>query len=389
MASNPVLRAKRVKLKVRAPFIRATSNPIGYLWLQTGTCPDICRQGCSPVCSHERFLKYRSSLEYVLSREGDKGYEVLPGKLFNSPSRDKQPQWLEKRSSLHCVLNNCILKVRYCENTPKLTPANLFKHSQLCLEEGIRSCPVLCRLTMVIRRYILAVTVSGLIAAQSGAVNQPGLNDDVGVEINQTEVLVYPFSMTLSGIMEGKALVVISVDATGQLNDALVVGYTKRAFADAAIGALRRWTYGAARMHGFARASRASVLFTFENGMGVMVQSLPALAESMALRSTNERYAYLACQLRDLDRIPIPIHVVPPAAAGRSLRGTTRTVTVEFYIDEDGRVRVPAIGRDEPDDAYAAAAVGAVEQWRFEPPVRKGRAVLVLARQDFSFVPKP
>jgi outer membrane biosynthesis protein TonB len=37
---------------------------------------------------------------------------------------------------------------------------------------------------------------------------------------------------------------------------------------------------------------------------------------------------------------------------------------------------------------YAAAAVSAVEQWRFEPPLRKGAPVLVYAQQEFSFHPK-
>lgn len=229
----------------------------------------------------------------------------------------------------------------------------------------------------------------GIFAAQASARPMEGVDENAGIAINQTDVLVYPFSMMLSGIFSGEARVVISVDAAGQLSDTLVVGYTNAAFAEAAVGALKRWTFEPARAHGVARASRAHVLFTFKNDMSAMVQSLPGMADANALRSAGERYVYRACQLRDLDRIPIPAQVVAPAPSKGGLRGGKRTVTVEFYIDEEGRVRVPAIGRDEADDTYAAAAVAAVEQWRFEPPVRKGRPVLVLARQDFTFVPKP
>jgi hypothetical protein len=32
-----------------------------------------------------------------------------------------------------------------------------------------------------------------------------------------------------------------------------------------------------------------------------------------------------------------------------------------------------------------AAAITAVEQWQFEPPVSRGRPVLVLVQQDFNF----
>ena len=45
--------------------------------------------------------------------------------------------------------------------------------------------------------------------------------------------------------------------------------------------------------------------------------------------------------------------------------------------------------RTQADDIYAAAAVAAVEKWQFEPPLRKGQAVLVLAHQEFTFVDKP
>jgi TonB family protein len=183
---------------------------------------------------------------------------------------------------------------------------------------------------------------------------------------------------------------VISVDAKGELTDVLVVGYTNVVFANAAVAAFKRWTYEPARAHGKARASRVEVLVTFKNGMGVMVQSLPTSVENSLIRSLQERYSYRVCQLRDLDRIPTPLQVVPPTPPKGGLEpGAKRTVTVEFYIDENGRVRMPAIDREEPDDSYAAAAVSAVERWRFEPPVRKGRPVLVLARQDFNFVPKP
>jgi TonB family protein len=215
----------------------------------------------------------------------------------------------------------------------------------------------------------------------------PGEND--GIAINQTDALIYPFSMTTSGILIGGAQVVVSVDADGHLSDTLVTGYTNEAFAAAAVAALKRWTYEPARVHGVPRASRAYVLFTFKNDMGVMIQALPGMIDANAARSyTDERYSYKAYELRDLDRIPIPAQVVPPNPPKKSL-SAKRTVTVEFYIDDQGHVRMPAVDRIEADDAYAAAAVRAVEQWRFEPPLRKGRPVLVLARQDFNFAPKP
>lgn len=206
-------------------------------------------------------------------------------------------------------------------------------------------------------------------------------DDNVGIEIDQVGVLVYPPMMLYNAIYSGEVSAVISVDEKGVLTDYLVTGYTDQAFADAAVMALKRWNYKPARVMGRARSSRADVLFQFKD-QGVIVQSLPGALEQRALAGYMQgRYIYQPCKLRELDRIPTPVHVVRPVV---NKSDSQRKITVEFYIDEEGRVRMPAVGRESADDAFAAAAVSAVEQWRFEPPLRKGRPVLVYAQQPFG-----
>jgi TonB family protein len=225
-------------------------------------------------------------------------------------------------------------------------------------------------------------------SAQIGLRESP--EDNVGLAIKQTDEIIFPPSMTFNGITEGEARVVVSVDADGKLADCLVTGYTERAFADAAVAALKRWKYEPARAHGRATASRVEVLFDFKAEKAVV--QLTTVSERLhkhLISILQERYSYQAYTLRELDHIPTPIHVVPPAVPnGGPGPGQTHVVTVEFYIDEDGKVRMPAVERQEIDNVYAAAAVVAVEQWRFEPPLRRGRPVLVLAKQDFNFVGK-
>lgn len=205
---------------------------------------------------------------------------------------------------------------------------------------------------------------------------------DVGIGIEQVGVLPYPPAMLADAIFSGEVRAVISVDAEGKLTDWLVTGYTQRAFAEAAAAALQRWKYQPATVRGVRRASRAHILFEFRT-QGVVVQTLPsAMIKQLTGGLLEERYSYRACALRDLDRIPTPVHVVSPVAKAEL---SPRSVTVEFYIDEEGRVRMPAVDRDAADDELAAAAVSAVEQWRFEPPLRAGRPVLVSAQQEFAF----
>ena len=231
---------------------------------------------------------------------------------------------------------------------------------------------------------LLACGVYALVA-HGQDIRPQTVEPDIGIGIEQVGVLTYPASMTGEGVYSGEVRAVIGVDAEGKLTDWLVTGYTRRAFAEAASAAIQRWKYEPARVGGIRRASRASILFEFRN-QGVVVLTLPgALVRQVFASGLESHYEYKPCHLRELDRIPTPIHVVSPAAR---LEGSARSVTVEFYIDELGRVRLPAVDRGSADDLLAAASVAAVEQWRFEPPLRKGRPVLVYAQQEFTFQAK-
>ena len=234
-----------------------------------------------------------------------------------------------------------------------------------------------------------ALAFAAVLVAARASVTETD-DDNAGIAINQTEVLNYPSLMLYNAVYSGETHVVISVDADGRLTDSLVVSYTHEAFADAALSALRRWSYEPAKVRGRACAGRADVLFDFRD-KGVIVQTFPGSLERHIFRTgRDDRYVFAACNLRDLDRIPTPLHVVAPVLpAGGLPHGIKRAVTVEFYIDQEGHVRMPAIERADAGDAFAAASVAAVEQWKFEPPRRKGSPVLVLARQEFAFVPKP
>lgn len=203
-----------------------------------------------------------------------------------------------------------------------------------------------------------------------------------GIAIEQVGTLVYPPLLSYEAVFSGEVHAVISVDERGKLADSLITAYTKEPFAIAASEALARWRYSAATINGQPVASRANVLFVFR-AQGVTVQTFPgAIVRQAFFSGLDELFQYRTYQLKDLDRIPAPVKVVSPAG---KKGGFEHTVTVEFYIDEHGATRMPAVTQEAVDDIYAAAAVRAVEQWRFEPPMRKGRPVLVLVEQDFKF----
>jgi TonB family protein len=209
------------------------------------------------------------------------------------------------------------------------------------------------------------------------------------LKIIQTEAAEFPLSLRNSAVMQGEAKVAIDVDQKGQLIDWLVTGYSRKEFADSAVAALRRWRYEPPRLHGEPWASVQEIHFDYtRTGVVVSVTGFEAL-EFQLEELTRGKYAYRIFTLRELDRIPTPIQVVSPVGPALDPNQEKHVVTVEFYIDEEGRVRMPSVARPEAGDVCAANAMAAVKQWRFEPPLRKGRPVAVLVKQVFDFVAKP
>ncbi len=209
------------------------------------------------------------------------------------------------------------------------------------------------------------------------------------LQIIQTEEAAFPLALRLTTVLEGEAWVAINVDAEGKLIDHLVTGYSRKEFAEAGVEALKRWKYEPARLNGEAWPSIQEVHFSFSRS-GVVVDMLGFEAMNARLDELVQgSYVYRCYALRELDRIPTPLEVISPVSPPVTTKDGKRSVIVEFYISEDGRVRLPAVKRNEADDIYAASAMAAVKQWRFEPPLRKGHPVLVIAKQQFNFVAEP
>ena len=236
--------------------------------------------------------------------------------------------------------------------------------------------------------YLLSVCLAMGLAVPASAQFPPRRPEQVSLKIIQTDEAQFPLKLRASPIMDGEATVAINIDSNGQLIECLVTGYSRKEFADTAVEALHRWRYEPARLNGEAWPSVQELHFDFSRtGVVIDLTGLDAIGNRIE-QLVQARYAYRAFTLRELDRIPTPIEVVSPTAPPLSPGESKRTILVDFYIDEEGRVRLPAVKRVEANDVYAASAMAAVKQWRFEPPLCNGRPVLVHTQQPFDFVPK-
>jgi TonB family protein len=217
----------------------------------------------------------------------------------------------------------------------------------------------------------------------------PDRPDFQSAKIHENTTPRYPQALLATQRKGDKARIMINVDRDGRLVDWLVIGYTDVRFADSAVAALKEWTFEPARWQGSPVSVCIPLTFNFEvEGVVVSITALEAMQSLMSsLSSQDQREVYAPCTFRELDRIPVPLHTVTPAYPKELVaQAVEGDVTVEFYIDEQGAVRMPSIiGR--PPRQLAELAVGSVSQWKFEPPTSKGRPVLVCVRQVFRFKP--
>lgn len=236
------------------------------------------------------------------------------------------------------------------------------------------------------KSFIIAVVFLAGGAVLASGIDQASTIKDQrqGLRIHQTTPIIYPHSLLGRGITSGQARVALSVDFTGQLTDVLVVGYSHEEFGEAAERAMREWSYEAIRIGQEHVATQALVKFDFE-ATGVVV-SIDASSDVTArLLPFRREKAYGPCPLQKLDMIPTPTAFAEPIyPKDLHLHGVEGEAVLEFYIDENGSVRMPAVV-DADFWELGVLAMNAVRQWRFMPPTSQGRPVLVRVRQAFHF----
>jgi len=203
------------------------------------------------------------------------------------------------------------------------------------------------------------------------------------VAIDQTVAAQFPAALSFSTITSGEARVLINIDADGKLVDLLVTGFSHPAFADEAVSLLRHWKYTPAKVDDQPVGVRLELQINFVTKGRVI--SLPAIDTVSALlkESPARTFVHLVCPPGELDR-PVEVkQTVTPLYPGTTGAAGGTTV-LDFYVDEHGLTRMPAV-LSASDSRYAAAAISALSGWRFAAPTRHGRPVAVRVQQSFVF----
>jgi TonB family protein len=222
-----------------------------------------------------------------------------------------------------------------------------------------------------------------LVATMSFAQSEPRV---ISPRVIDEPVWAYPPEAAQAGLREGEARAVLSINEEGKLTDFIVVGWTHPAFGYAVANALPSYRFKPALVRSEPSSVRMPVTFFFEQrGAVVSMTGGEHLHQQFNNLAGRPSVTSVLCPEHQLDRPLATTHVVSPHYPNEMRsRGEPGSVTIDFYIDGEGKVRLPAAGLGT-HPSFGRAAVAALEQWRFEPPTSQGRPVVVRASQVFNF----
>lgn len=179
----------------------------------------------------------------------------------------------------------------------------------------------------------------------------------------------YPFEMRRRGIA-GEAIVDFVVDVNGDVRNAFALRATHPDFGKAAVAAVEKWKFHPGRKGGRAVNTHMQVPLFFSLDEGPSPEAI-----KVAVREATTRVELEAIDISKLDVTPrARFQARPTYPAELRKNKTAGEAVVDFIVDVQGNVRNAfAIRATHPE--FAAAAVEAVAQWKFQPGQKGGRVV--------------
>ena len=236
------------------------------------------------------------------------------------------------------------------------------------------------------RPFLRTLAASVALLGSTGGVAraQPNL---VPPRVISQPVLDYPLAAKRRAVRQGEARALLSISEEGVLLDFMVIGCTHLAFAEAIAQALPEYRFSPAKLRGESTPVRMTLTFFFRLEGTIVTLSAADLMESRLGRLQRDHAQFISwiCPDSRLDRpLTLTLAVSPGYPAELQERRETGTVTVDFFVDGAGRVRMPAVDTGA-HPSFAREAVGALSTWQFEPPTSNGQPVIVRAVQTFNF----
>jgi TonB family protein len=195
---------------------------------------------------------------------------------------------------------------------------------------------------------------------------------------------VFPPEISQTTVRDGFATVAFTFGDDGRITDQIVLSASHPLFAEAVQSAVTQWQIDIRTLAATER--RETRRFDFlRNGRIVGMSQRDALKSALdpfgdlaADPVVTLKESALSAPLKNLADGP---PVFPTELAGQYREGVA---TVEFLVDAEGRVRIPAV-TSASHPAFGAAALASAREWRFPPPQHQRRSVQVITERTVRF----
>lgn len=225
---------------------------------------------------------------------------------------------------------------------------------------------------------------SPIVAEQIPAKQIPAPIGTAASEVLSYTMPKFPPELIGAKMGDGEAVVVITIDDSGKVDDSLALEATNDAFANAATSAVSEWLFkpigeiaanSAAPDLAKSWPRREVLQFNFKRSGVVTTMTHSDAAHDAFVGTRGPEVRTVAWNA--LDSVPRPIKVdMPQLPLSTSAKRDKTPLVINFVIDRQGQVRVPVI-RGAADPALAKAVLSAVKTWRYTPPMQQKQAVAV------------
>jgi TonB family protein len=227
----------------------------------------------------------------------------------------------------------------------------------------------------VIRSLLLSLSICGASACAQEALMPSQLATQLPTGLIGYERPEYPLELKGTSITDGYTTIAFVVRADGAIDDAVVMEASHPAFGEAVMDVLPVWRF---ERTASALPRREVIRFVFRQTDAVMSLSHRDATKAAFPLDHEERLPIRTVQWMQLASPPERLASPAPQPPARG------KVAVSYIIDTTGKVRVPAVvNATQPE--LGLAALAAVKQWQFAPPMHDGMPVLVEDTRSFTF----
>lgn len=217
---------------------------------------------------------------------------------------------------------------------------------------------------------------------------QPQADREVSFTIDRHRDPTFPARLRLEGYFDGSATFAISVNHFGELEDYLLLEATHLDFAKAVEKVLPNWDFSVPRLDGEPSSISSTIKVNFERSGAIVYETSGIQLIPFLQQIAEAPVAYRIYGLWELDSLPEPLLVNKPEFHVDLLEDRNLVTAVfQFYIDEQGRVRIPTLREadEKVDERLLLIAQESLREWRFSPPTVRGKPVVTKAAQPFRF----